>query len=273
MGNLPSPWNVFCLLALATGYRAGFGADAPALPLAAERVHQLAAALCSEEYEAREQAMEALSKLGAPAWPLLAPFLQSEDPELGARLRRLAKGFGILLPEQRERVRQFLAKLEDPQDKAARAEGLDGMLTLGPAGIELLRKHLSGEGAKPELRLEADSLTVPIGQKFSFTAQLINAGSAPFWRGLASRSSLRSTSATLVEPFGERRPSNAQSGGGRTVMRIGGRGVPHSLDIKRCKLSLIHPSPRGWPASERSERWVSEANKWPRRERCMGKSA
>jgi len=208
--------RINCLAAMALMMQALFCLGSEETP---ETVHRLAEQLGSDDFDQREAASKALLAIGESAWPELEPFLKSDSPEVVLRVRKLARGLAIVLKEQEPLLKELLAKLHDQTDEMKRAEGLDGLLGLGPGGERLLKKQLSGQGAQPKVELEFERQVLKPGEKVAGKARLLNIGAAPFWlekswRGLETKS-------IFHRPFGESRPGQSwgvRTGGGRKFM-------------------------------------------------------
>ena len=228
-----------CLLTLALPLLLSIGTSVAAGEAQpdAERIRRLAEQLGGDDYAEREAAMKSLRAMGEPVWPVLEPFLKHENLEVSLRVRALARDLAILTKEQETQVQELLAKLHDPADEMKRAEGLDGLLTLGAGGERLLKKELSGAGALPKVELEFKQTVLKPGEKAVGKAKLVNAGAAPYWLG-KSRSMLRTDEYFSPLPFGEVRPTDGSFG-----VRTGGRS--RRLQVMR---SGYHNPIREWMA-------------------------
>lgn len=179
-------------------------------------------ALGDESYDRREQAYAQLLSMTEAIWPLLEPELQDQDTERVARIRTLARDFAKLLPEQEAVAGEFHRKLCDSKD-LTRAEGLDGLIDLGPGGVRRLREILGAGGAAPELTLTAPLRAVKAGESVKVEAGFYNTGAQPFW--VYEKSNVLSFHhSDSVNSFGLQRPYCYSSRGGRfsRSLRCGG---------------------------------------------------
>jgi hypothetical protein len=177
-----------------------------------EQIQSLIKQLSNDDFDVREAAMNSLRKTGEAAWPLLEPLLRSEDKELASRIQILARDLAIMRPDQAELAKSLVEKLENADGKV-RVEGLDGLLKLGPPGIRVARKNLSGEGSKPVVKLQINKVAVLAGEKITGKGTLRNDGQAPFWVANGETPEL-SWSCYRSSGFGEDRPGRYGRCGG-----------------------------------------------------------
>jgi hypothetical protein len=186
------------------------------------RVQELLKQISSDDFETREAATEALIECGEAAWPLVLPEMTTEDADRRARLLGVAKQIGTFISEEEFALAEkFKAQLEST-DENQRAAGLDGLVSMGDAGMWALQRHVSGKGAKPVLSLEVDQKVLLEGEQVTAKAWLKNEGDAALW---LNTNPVRVNSYG-PQPFGEVRPrrifGSRGSGGRRVMVRRGG---------------------------------------------------
>jgi len=212
-----------------------------------ELIRKLASDLSAEEFEVRERAFAQLKEIGEPAWAYLHQYADDESADLRWRVRKLADEFAVLLDEDAKKVPPLLKKLENDEDEMVRAEGLDGLLALGPGGIRLLKRHLSCADALPRMEITPERLSYPPGEAANVRAVVRNAGKGVYWRKAAEYLSLDSD----FRPFGEPRPVKDSYGqrtaGGRREM-VRRHGNEYYNPIRDW-----HPLPAGCVLVERVE--------------------
>ncbi|MCW8132776.1 MAG: HEAT repeat domain-containing protein [Planctomycetota bacterium] len=158
--------------------------------------------LDDDDFDVRDAAHAALVKIGPQAWPMLEPALYEDgSPEVAARIRRLAYEWAILTKAQKQVASVLREQLHDEND-TVRVSACDGLLSMGPGGIQVLKELLSSAKAKPVLNVTLDKPSYGFDEPFRTHVDVRNDGIDPFWY----RGSFVTHSWNAGEVLGEPRP-------------------------------------------------------------------
>ncbi|HYF50054.1 MAG TPA: hypothetical protein VEJ63_11645 [Planctomycetota bacterium] len=149
--------------------------------------------LAAEDFESRESATSKLIAFGEAAWPSVRAAFNGGDPEREERLQRVAREIAVLPEELRCAADYSLEKLFDTVDARRRAEGLEELRQMGPAGIRLARRHLVGAEARLVIEGRCDRKVVLLGDPVRVTWRAKNTGSSALWLSNTGQLGIRST--------------------------------------------------------------------------------
>ncbi|MCW8131900.1 MAG: hypothetical protein KIS92_16255 [Planctomycetota bacterium] len=229
-------WLLFLIAAVGPALSAAEVAQTPQPSVTAETVKALAEKLGADAFEDREAAEAELLRMGEPAWPFLESYLTDERDEVARRTARLSDKIAVVLERDAEKAKAFLALLRDRDDEMKRAQGIDGMMTLGRGGIRAARLELAGAGTKIEVKLECVETVIPPETKVELKATAASVGEGRFWIG--AQASPLHVYAYDVQPFGEVRDGFGTRHSGRSV-RVRRSGYYNPIRAWR----VCHPGP------------------------------
>ena len=146
-----------------------------------ERIYKLINELGSDDFDLRALARLELRKIGEAAWPIVKRVPFRDELEFDEDLRDLSYEMATFEPEAALKAKALFEKLQSPDDLAQFNESFDALLTMGPAGVHGLRKHLSGAASVPSVGINIDQTVFILNQTYTAHAALTNDGETPFW--------------------------------------------------------------------------------------------